>query len=84
MTSKTTYDDGTFFVDYASPTGAPPRTVLFQLGPFVGDFEGQGGSYNVIMWGVPEPGSTRFRVWDASTGTWAGRVAVFGYWLAMW
>lgn len=81
MTSEA---DGTFRVAYSSPTGAAPRAVLFQLGPFTGEYEGQGGSFNVVTWGAPDLGSVRFRIWDASAGTWAGRVAVFGYWLAMW
>ena len=76
--------DGTFRVAYSSPTGAAPRAVIFQPGPFTGAYEGQGGPFNVLVWGTPDLGSARFRIWDASAGTWAGRVAVFGYWLAMW
>ena len=83
-TSMTTDADGTFRVAYSSPTGAAPRAVIFQPGPFTGAYEGQGGPFNVLVWGTPDLGSARFRIWDASAGTWAGRVAVFGYWLAMW
>ena len=83
-TSMTSDADGTFRVAYSSPTGAAPRAVIFQPGPFTGAYEGQGGPFNVLVWGTPDLGSARFRIWDASAGTWAGRVAVFGYWLAMW
>lgn len=80
----TTDADGTFRVAYSSPTGRAPQAVLFQLGPFTGEYEGQGGPFNVVTWGTPDSGSARFRVWDCSIGAWAGRVAVFGNWLARW
>ena len=82
--SRTTDPDGTFVVPYTSPTGAGPRAVLFQPGPFTGSFEGQGGPFNVVLWGIPDSTQARFRIWDTSTGAWAGTVAVFGYWIAMW
>lgn len=80
----TTDADGTFRVAYSSPTGAAPRAVVFQTGPFTGVYEGQGGPHNVIVWETPNLGSARFRIWDLSADAWAGAVAIFSYWLAMW
>lgn len=58
--------------------------MAFQGGPFTGVYQGQGGSYNYVVWDPPTTHDVRFRIFNSDTGSWDGRAAVFGYLIAVW
>lgn len=79
----TTDADGTFLIKVGFPDGRKPDYYTYMVGPFVADFQDEDG-YIVHNWGTSQTDSIRFRLYSAKYQRWVGRVAIFGYWVAVW
>lgn len=79
----TTDADGTFLIKVGFPDGRKPDYYAYMVGPFVANFQDEDG-YIVHNWGTSQTDSIRFRLYSAKNQRWVGRVAIFGYWVAVW
>ena len=79
----TTDADGTFLIKVGFPDGRKPDYYAYMVGPFGANFQDEDG-YIVHNWGTSQTDSIRFRLYSAKYQRWVGRVAIFGYWVAVW
>lgn len=79
----TTDADGTFLIKVGFPDGRKPDYYAYMVGPFGANFQDEDG-YIVHNWGTSQTDSIRFRLYSAKYQRWAGRVSIFGYWVAVW
>lgn len=79
----TTDADGTFLIKVGFPDGRKPDYCAYMVGPFGANFQDEDG-YIVHNWGTSQTDSIRFRIYSAKYQRWVGRVAIFGYWVAVW
>lgn len=79
----TTDADGTFLIKVGFPDGRKPDYCAYMVGPFGANFQDEDG-YIVHNWGTSQTDSIRFRLYSAKYQRWVGRVAIFGYWVAVW
>ena len=79
----TTDADGTFLIKVGFPDGRKPDYCASMVGPFGAHFQDEDG-YIVHNWGTSQTDSIRFRLYSAKYQRWVGRVAIFGYWVAVW
>lgn len=79
----TTDADGTFLIKVGFPDGRKPDYYAYMVGPFGANFQDEDG-YIVHNWGNSKTDSIRFRLYSAKYQRWVGRVAIFGYWVAVW
>lgn len=79
----TTDADGTFLIKVGFPDGRKPDYYAYMVGPFGVNFQDEDG-YIVHNWGTSQTDSIRFRLYSAKYQRWVGRVAIFGYWVAVW
>lgn len=79
----TTDTDGTFLIKVGFPDGRKPDYYAYMVGPFGTNFQDEDG-YIVHNWGTSQADSIRFRLYSAKYQKWVGRVAIFGYWVAVW
>lgn len=79
----TTAADGTFLIKVGFPDGRKPDYCAYMVGPFGANFQDEDG-YIVHNWGTSQTDSIRFRLYSAKYQRWVGRVAIFGYWVAVW
>lgn len=79
----TTDADGTFLIKVGFPDGRKPDYYAYMVGPFGANFQDEDG-YIVHNWGTSQTDSIRFRLYSAKYQQWVGRVAIFGYWVAVW
>ena len=79
----TTDTDGTFLIKVGFPDGRKPDYYAYLVGPFGTNFQDEDG-YIVHNWGTSHADSIRFRLYSARYQKWVGRVAIFGYWVAVW
>lgn len=79
----TTGEDGTFLIKVGFPDGRKPDYYAYMVGPFGANFQDEDG-YIVHNWETSQTDSIRFRLYSAKYQRWVGRVAIFGYWVAVW
>lgn len=79
----TTNADGTFLIKVGFPDGRKPNYCAYMVGPFGANFQDEDG-YIVHNWETSQTDSIRFRLYSAKYQRWVGRVAIFGYWVAVW
>lgn len=79
----TTGTDGTFLIKVGFPDGRKPDYYAYMVGPFGENFQDEDG-YIVHNWETSQTDSIRFRLYSAKYQRWVGRVAIFGYWVAVW